>query len=372
MQCLYIQWADGLPLPVMKNTQKHSAVSVAASLIGCVLTALIGCTMATAAQAPVPDSLAIEAKAHAMVAKLTLEQKIVLLGGVDDGNYTRSEPAIGLPRLKFSDGPMGLRAWGPDTAYPGGVALAAAWDPALSTRIGEAIAKDARSRGVHLLCGPGVNILRSPLDGRNFEYYSEDPFLTAATVVPFIEGVQAQGVIATVKHFALNNEEYNRHNVSVEADERTMREIYLPAFEAAVTKAHVDAVMNSYNLVNGVHATESAFLNLKVLKGDWGFQGVLMSDWDATYSAVGAANNGLDLEMPGARFMNTKNLLAAVKSGTVKESTIDDKVFAAGAGGAALRILRSSAIRSGDFNLLGVRSRGCTGRRARKHYAAEE
>ena len=292
------------------------------------------------AQGPAPDSPAIEAKAHQMVAKLTLEQKIVLLGGVDEGNYTRSVESIGLPRLKFSDGPMGVRAWGPTTAYGGGVALAATWDPELSRRIGVAIGKDAHSRGVHLLCGPGVNILRSPLTGRNFEYYSEDPFLASATVVPFIEGVQSQGVIATVKHFALNNEEYNRHNVSVEVDERTMREIYLPAFEAAVTKAHVDAVMNSYNLVNGAHATESAFLNLKVLKGEWGFQGVLMSDWDATYSAVGAANNGLDLEMPYSRFMNTTNLLKAVKAGQVKESTIDDKV---------LRLIRV-ALRYGFFD----------------------
>ncbi len=133
-------------------------------------------------------------------------------------------------------------------------------------------------------------------------------------MVPYIEGVQSQGVIATVKHYALNDEEYNRHNVSVEVDERTMREIYLPAFEAAVTKGHVDAVMNSYNLLNGVHATQNEFLNLKVLKGDWGFKGILMSDWDATYDGVAAANNGLDLEMPSPRFMNAQTLLPAVKT----------------------------------------------------------
>jgi beta-glucosidase len=172
-----------------------------------------------------------------------------------------------------------------------------------------------------------VNITRSPLAGRNFEYFSEDPFLAASMTVPWIEGVQAQGVIATVKHYALNDQEYNRHNASSDVDERTMREIYLPAFEAAVTQAHVDAVMNSYNLINGVHATQNEFLNLKVLKGDWGFQGVLMSDWDATYDSVGAANNGLDLEMPNPRFMNANGLLAAVKDGSVKESTIDDKVL---------------------------------------------
>jgi beta-glucosidase len=139
--------------------------------------------------------------------------------------------------------------------------------------------------------------------------------------------VQSQGVIATVKHFALNNLEYNRHNVDVEVDERSMRELYLPAFEAAVTKAHVDAVMDSYNLINGAHATQNEFLNLKVLKGEWGFQGILMSDWIATYDGVAAANNGLDLEMPKARFMNVETLLPAVKNGLVKESTIDDKVL---------------------------------------------
>jgi beta-glucosidase len=146
-------------------------------------------------------------------------------------------------------------------------------------------------------------------------------------VVPFIQGVQSQGVIATVKHYALNDQEFNRHNASSDVDERAMREIYLPAFEAAVTKGHVDAVMNSYNQVNGVHATENEFLNLKVLKGEWGFKGVLMSDWDATYDGVAAANNGLDLEMPSPKFMNAKNLLPAVQAGQVKESTIDDKVL---------------------------------------------
>jgi hypothetical protein len=172
-----------------------------------------------------------------------------------------------------------------------------------------------------------VNIARSPLSGRNFEYLSEDPFLNATLVVPFIEGVQSQGVSATVKHFALNDQEFNRHNASVDVDERTMREIYLPAFEAAVTKAHVDAVMDSYNLVNGVHSTQNDFLNLKLLKGEWGFQGVLMSDWDATYDGVAAVNNGLDLEMPSPKFMNAKNLIPAVQNGQVKESTIDEHLL---------------------------------------------
>jgi len=261
-----------------------------------------------------------------MVSKLTLEQKVELLGGMDN-MFTRPMPAIALPRFKMSDGPVGVRTWGPTTAYTAGAELAASWDTDLVRKIGEGLGRDARARGVNFLLGPGVNIARSPLAGRNFEYFSEDPFLNAAMVVPYIEGVQSQGVVATVKHYALNDQEFNRHNASSDIDERTMREIYLPAFEAAVTKAHVDAAMNSYNLVNGIHATQSDFLNLKVLRDEWGFKGVLMSDWDATYDGVAACNNGLDLEMPSPKFMNAKNLVPAVKDGRVKESTIDDHLM---------------------------------------------
>jgi len=199
-----------------------------------------------AAQAPAPDSPAIEAQAHAMLSKLTLEQKIELLGGINN-MYTRPMPAIDLPRFKMSDASVGVRTWGPTTAYASGASLAASWDTDLARKLGEGLGRDARARNVNFLLGPGVNIARSAEAGRNFEYLSEDPYLNATLVVPFIEGVQSQGVIATVKHYALNDQEFNRHNGSSDVDERTLREIYLPAFEAAVTKAHVDAVMNSYN-----------------------------------------------------------------------------------------------------------------------------
>ncbi|MGB8262128.1 MAG: glycoside hydrolase family 3 C-terminal domain-containing protein [Terracidiphilus sp.] len=302
---------------------------VAAAVLAVVVA---GFGVLASAQAPVAGSPAIEARAHEMLAKLTLEQKIELIGGVDE-MFTHAVSAIGLPRLKMSDASVGVRTWGPTTAYAGGAALSATWDRAFARKRGESLGKDARARGVNFLLGPGVNIARSPVSGRNFEYLSEDPYLNGQIVAPYIEGVQSQGVVATVKHYAVNNQEYNRHNTDVTVDERTLREIYLPAFEAAVRQGHVDAVMNSYNLINGSHATQSEFLNLKVLKGDWGFEGVLMSDWDATYDAVGAANNGLDLEMPGPRFMNAKNLLPAVKDGRVKESVIDEKV---------LRLLRTA------------------------------
>ena len=314
----------------MKNLQNPATQSFVRVRMPSLVLAIFACMLclfgSAWAQAPVADSPAIEAKAKAMVAKLTLEQKIQLIGGVD-GMFTNAIPAIDLPRFKMSDASVGVRTWGPTTAYAGGAALAATWDRDFARELGESLGKDARARGVNFLLGPGVNIAKAPVNGRNFEYLSEDPFLNGALVVPYIEGVQSQGVSTTVKHFAMNNEEYNRHNVDVEVDERTMREIYLPAFEAAVTKGHVDAVMDSYNLINGSHATQNEFLNLKVLKGDWAFQGVLMSDWDATYDGVAAANNGLDLEMPGPRFMNAQTLVAAVKNGTVKEATIDDKVL---------------------------------------------
>jgi beta-glucosidase len=314
----------------MRKTQSPTAQSIspfrAARLLTSLLVVALTSSIVALAQAPVPDSPEIEAKAHAWIEKLTLEQKLELVGGVDE-MYTHAAPAIGLPRFKMSDASVGVRTWGPTTSYAGGVALAASWDPELARKIGEGLGRDARARDVNFLLGPGVNIARSPVSGRNFEYLSEDPYLNSTLVVPWIEGVQSQGVIATVKHFALNDQEYNRHNVDSEADERTMREIYLPAFEAAVTKGHVDAVMDSYNLINGSHATQNEFLNLKVLKGEWGFQGILMSDWDATYDTVGAANNGLDLEMPGPRFMNPKALMAAIKAGEIKESTIDEKLL---------------------------------------------
>ncbi|HTV05312.1 MAG TPA: glycoside hydrolase family 3 C-terminal domain-containing protein [Acidobacteriaceae bacterium] len=274
---------------------------------------------------PVPDSPAIEKRVDAMITRLTLKQKLELIGGVD-GMYIRAEPSVGFPRLKMSDASMGVRTWGPDTAYAGGIALAASWDPKLAHETGVSTGDDARARGVNFLLGPGVDIYRAPMNGRNFEYLGEDPYLAAQTAVAYIEGVQSQGVIATVKHFAANDEEYDRHNVSSDVDERTLREIDLPAFEAAVKVAHVGAVMDSYNLLNGVHSTQNHFLNVQVLRNDWHFNGILMSDWDATYSAVGAANNGLDLEMPSGKFMNPQNLMPAIKDGQVSEATINQKV----------------------------------------------
>jgi beta-glucosidase len=267
----------------------------------------------------------IDTKVNSIIQKMTLEEKIDLLGGTD-GFYARGIPRLGMTRLKMADGPIGVRNFGAATAMAGGIALAATWNLPLAERVGREIGRDARSKGVHFLLGPGVNIYRSPLNGRNFEYFGEDPFLASRFTVGYINGVQSQSVSATVKHFMANNSEFDRHNTDSIIDERTMREIYLPAFEAAVKEAHVGAIMNSYNLINGSHATQNDWMNNQVAKKEWRFDGIIMSDWTSTYDTAGAANGGLDLEMPSGRFLNKEKLSPLIKSGKVSENTIDDKI----------------------------------------------
>lgn len=276
-------------------------------------------------QAPLHDSPAVEQRVDSMLAHMTTDDKIKLIGGVDMF-FTQAIPSAGLPQFRMADGPMGVRNWGPSTAYPAGIALAATWDTALAQREGESLGNDARARGVHFLLGPGVNIYRSPRNGRNMEYFGEDPWLAGRVAVSYILGLQSKGVSGTVKHFDGNNSEFDRNRSDSIIDERAWHEIYLPAFEAAVTEGGVGAVMDSYNLINGEHSTQNHELNVDILKKSWGFQGVLMSDWDATYDGVAAANGGLDLEMPFAKFMNAKNLVPALQLGTVSLGTLDDKV----------------------------------------------
>lgn len=277
------------------------------------------------AQPPSPITPEIAQRVDALVSKMSLDDKLTLIGGIDNF-YTQPIDSIGLKRLKMSDASVGVRTFGQDTAYTASVALAASWDPALAERIGSALGDDARARGVHFLLGPGVNIYRSPLNGRNMEYLGEDPYLAGRMATSFIHGVQNKGVAATVKHYAANNSEYDRHRINSIIDERTLREIYLPAFEMAVKDGQVAAVMDSYNLVNGEHATQNGHLNNEILKKEWGFKGVLMSDWDATYDGVAAANGGLDLEMPYAKLMTRETLKAALAKGSLKMATLDDKV----------------------------------------------
>src|SRR5580692_462676 len=267
----------------------------------------------------------VEPRVEAILGKMTLEQKIDMIGGQDEF-YIRAYPDLGIPRLRMADGPIGVRHGGPSTTMAGGISLASSWDSALAAEEGTQIARDARAKGVHFMLGPAFNIYRAPMNGRNFEYLGEDPYLASQIAVGYIEGMQSQGVSATAKHFMGNNSDYDRHNVDSIIDERTMREIYLPAFEASVKQAHVRAVMDSYNLMNGIHMTQNARLNIELLKKEWGFDGILMSDWTSTYDAVGAANGGLDLEMPSGKFLNREKLLPAIQQGQVSVATIDDKV----------------------------------------------
>ncbi len=267
----------------------------------------------------------LEKRVEDILTRLTLEEKIDYIGGYR-GFYIRPVPRLGLPAVKMSDGPTGCRCYGKAAALPGGICLAASWDTRAAFEIGRVLGRESRARGVHILLGPGVNIYRGPQCGRNFEYFGEDPYLASRITVPWIRGVQSQGVLATVKHYACNNQEYDRYHVSSEIDERTLREIYLPAFKAAVVEARVGCVMNAYNLVNGVHCTQDPFLNNKILKEEWGFDGILMSDWGATHDGIAAALGGLDLEMPSGKFMNRKTLIPAIRSGKVPVSVIDDKV----------------------------------------------
>jgi beta-glucosidase len=261
-----------------------------------------------------------------LLGQMTLEEKLDYIGGVNAMSI-RPIPRLGLPEIRMSDGPLGVRQDKPSPRYPAGIALAASWNRDLAQWEGVSIARDCRARGIHVLLAPGVNINRLPICGRNFEYISgEDPYLASELVVPFIRGVQSQGVAATVKHFAANNQEINRQNINVIVSERALREIYLPAFEAAVRIAKVGAVMDAYNKVNGDHCTENSLLNNFLLKDEWGFDGVLMSDWGATHSALGPVRGGLDLEMPSGYWMNAKNLLPAIRSGEITEQLIDEKV----------------------------------------------
>ena len=210
--------------------------------------------------------------------------------------------------------------------YPSGILSAATWNRDLNYRLGRELGQDAKARGVGILLGPGVNIYRSPLCGRNFEYFGEDPYLSGEVAKQYILGVQSEGVIATIKHFAANNQEWDRHHVSSEVDERTLQEVYFAPFRKAVKEAHVGAVMNSYNLLNGVHASENRWLNIDILRDTWGFKGILMSDWVSVYSTVGAANHGLDLEMPTGEYLNEELLMPAIEQGLITEATIDLKV----------------------------------------------
>ncbi|MBB2674350.1 UNVERIFIED_ORG: beta-glucosidase [Rhizobium esperanzae] len=259
--------------------------------------------------------------------QMTLEEQVSLLSGADFWTTVPVE-RLGVPKIKVTDGPNGARGAGSlvagvkATCFPVAIALGASWNPGIVKQMGAALGRQAKSKGAAVLLAPTVNIHRSGLNGRNFECYSEDPMLTAELAVAYIEGVQGEGVAATIKHFAGNESEIERQTMSSDIDERTLREIYLPPFEQAVRRAGVMAVMSSYNRLNGTYTSEHHWLLTKVLREEWGFDGIVMSDWFGSHSTAETINAGLDLEMPGPARDRGEKLVAAVREGKVDAATV--------------------------------------------------
>ncbi|MFA6356764.1 MAG: glycoside hydrolase family 3 C-terminal domain-containing protein [Candidatus Omnitrophota bacterium] len=265
---------------------------------------------------------ATEKKIDDIIGKMTIQEKVKLIAGNEMETYAIAR--VGIPQLRMCDGPLGVRH-GQATAFPASVSLAASWSPETAYEVSSSLADEAKAKGRNMSLAPCINIHRVPMSGRNFESFGEDPYLASRMAVAYIKGIQDKKVIATVKHYACNNQEWERGTIDTIVDERALREIYLPAFEAAIKEGGSWSIMAAYNKVNGWHCTENDYLINQILKKEWGFKGFLVSDWNATHSTVNCANNGMDLEMPKGDFFNDK-LVAAVKKGEVKESVIDDKV----------------------------------------------
>jgi beta-glucosidase len=274
-------------------------------------------------------------KINNLIKKMTLEEKAALCIGASPWTTTPVE-RLGLPELTVSDGPHGVRrvadvndlvaASLPATCFPTASCMASTWDVDLIHSMGQALAEECIALKVDVVLGPGVNMKRTPLGGRNFEYYSEDPYLAGQMATSFITGVQSKGVGTSLKHFAANNQEFQRLTISSELDERTLREIYLPAFETAVKKAKPWTVMCAYNKLNGIYCAENHRLLVDILKDEWGFEGFVVSDWGAVHDRVASLKGGLDLEMPGPKEQRVKAVVEAIHSGALDESVLDESV----------------------------------------------
>jgi beta-glucosidase len=345
----------------MRLTRPFAFASVWALFFAAMFAVLTG----SAAPKPAPSNapyrnprLSPEERTADLMKRMTLEEKATMLSG---SGWTESAPVphLGIPAIKMTDGPMGVRSWlGSSaitnlpnavkieaTSFPAGIAMAATWDPALVQGEGQAIAQEVKALGRDMILGPTVNINRQPLWGRNFEGYGEDPYLAGRLAVAYVRGVQGERVIASVKHFDANNQEYERHRIDETINERTLHEIYLPAFQAAIEQGGTWTVMSAYNKINGVHCAESTPLLVDILRHQFGFQGFVVSDWGSTYSTAPTVNAGMDLEMPGgppmqewfakpktqqagngAGWLTADKVVAAVKAGQISEDTLNRNV----------------------------------------------
>ncbi|CAM5999326.1 unnamed protein product, partial [Sphagnum balticum] len=255
---------------------------------------------------------------------MTFEEKVKLLSGTSDEMHIPGIERLKIPSLKFSDGPLGVRCWGKSTAYPCGSMLAATWDVDAAKEMGEALGRDSRARGVHILLGPGVDLYRVAQCGRNFEYFGEDPFLSARLAVAWIQGVQAEGVATSVKHFAANDQETLRDSVDTIVSERRLQEICFPPFKAAVKEANAATVMAAYNKLNGDWCTANKSLLTDVLRNQWGFEGVLMSDWGAVHELLKPIDAGTDLEMGKTLYYSADKIKQLIDSGKITQKQVDE------------------------------------------------
>ena len=340
-----------------------SRTSSSIALIACsilLLAPLGGCSRQERAAVYKDASAPVEQRVQDLLGRMTVEEKAAMVGGAGWMETVANE-RLGIPAIKMSDGPLGVRTWHAiglestaeldklppvaTTAFPSGAALAATWDTDLATSEGHALGQQSTALGRDMLLAPTVNINRIPVWGRNFEGFGEDPYLASRIAVGYIKGLQAEGIIPAVKHFAVNNQEYERHRVDVQIDDRTLNEIYFPAFKAAVQEADAWAVMSAYNKVNGKWCAENPFLLTETLQKAWGFKGFVVSDWGSTYSTEATASSGMNLEMPGgpmlgkflaipavheAGFMGgylvKDKVLAALGSGKLSQAAVDDSV----------------------------------------------
>ena len=287
-----------------------------------VTSTLAGCSVKQPPADAGQTNSADQSRVEKLIGAMTLEEKVSLLGGT--GFATRGLDRLGIPALEMTDGPVGVR-WGHGvTAWPAAIAMAATFEPELVGKMARELGEEARARDKRLLLGPTLNITRTPWGGRVFESYGEDPFLTSELARAFVTGVQSMGVGTSIKHFAVNNQEFARDRIDVRVSERALREIYWPGFAAGVDAGSV-SVMSAYNKVNGAYCAENAYLLHDVLKREWGFAGFVVSDWEGTHSTIPSALNGLDLEMPNPLFFGAE-LLKAVQAGKVPVTVIDDKL----------------------------------------------